>query len=231
MLPDPKPCYIPIGGKTIGMHVQVVNTDYNKNSKYYKEKPYNRYFHTDTLGSITAITDDSGKVVERRSYEPFGKIRAMNYITNNNKLPNITKETNRAFTGHESIDGFSGLIHMNARLYDSDIGRFLSADTIIQHPNSSQGYNRYSYIDNNPLSAPDPTGHGFFSFLGKIVGFIVKHIALIAAIVVSAVITMGLSETLIGAFGTFWGTVATGAVAGFASGKRGSGNNPLSILN
>ena len=49
-------------------------------------------------------------------------------------------------------------------------------------------------------------------------GFIVKHIALIAAIVVSAVITMGLSGTLIGAFGTFWGTVATGAVAGFASG-------------
>lgn len=54
--------------------------------------------------------------------------------------------------------------------------------------------------------------------MGKIFGFIVKHIALIASIVVSAVITMGFSGALIEAFGAFWGTVATGAIAGFASG-------------
>jgi len=87
---------------------------------------YNRYFHTDALGSITAITDDVGKVVERRSYEPFGKIRAMDYgLTGNHAIipVNTVTQTARAFTGHEQIGEISGLIHMNARVYDSDIGR------------------------------------------------------------------------------------------------------------
>ena len=52
-------------------------------------------------------------------------------------------------------------IHMNARLYDPTIGRFLSADTIIQDPYDSQSYNRYSYVRNNPLKYVDPTGHLF----------------------------------------------------------------------
>ncbi len=64
---------------------------------------------------------------------------------------NTVVETARAYTGHEQIAEISGLIHMNARLYDSDIGRFTSADTIIQAPHDSQSYNRYSYVRNNPL--------------------------------------------------------------------------------
>jgi len=48
---------------------------------------------------------------------------------------------------------------MNARLYDPVLGRFTAPDSIIQFPSSSQGLNRYSYVDNNPLSYTDPTGH------------------------------------------------------------------------
>ncbi|MBD3792377.1 MAG: hypothetical protein IE918_09615 [Campylobacterales bacterium] len=51
------------------------------------------------------------------------------------------------------------------RVYDSDIGRFLSADTIIQAPHDSQSYNRYSYVRNNPLMYTDPSGHSWFSKL------------------------------------------------------------------
>ena len=47
---------------------------------------------------------------------------------------------------------------MNGRIYDSEAGRFFSADPHIQFPLSTQGFNRYSYVGNNPLSYSDPSG-------------------------------------------------------------------------
>ena len=48
---------------------------------------------------------------------------------------------------------------MNGRIYDPLLGRFLSADNLIQDPLNLQNYNRYSYVLNNPLSYTDPTGY------------------------------------------------------------------------
>ena len=48
---------------------------------------------------------------------------------------------------------------MNGRIYDPQLGRFLSADLVIDGPINLQGYNRYSYVKNNPLSFNDPTGY------------------------------------------------------------------------
>ena len=47
---------------------------------------------------------------------------------------------------------------MNGRIYDPLLGRMLSADIVVQDPFNLQGYNRYSYVDNNPLRFIDPTG-------------------------------------------------------------------------
>ena len=47
---------------------------------------------------------------------------------------------------------------MNGRIYDPLLGRFLSADVVVQFPGSLQSYNRYSYVRNNPLTAADPSG-------------------------------------------------------------------------
>lgn len=47
---------------------------------------------------------------------------------------------------------------MNGRVYDPELGRFLSADPLVQSPHNSQSYNRYSYVFNNPLSYTDPSG-------------------------------------------------------------------------
>jgi hypothetical protein len=52
---------------------------------------------------------------------------------------------------------------MNGRIYDPNLGRFLSADPLIQAPYNSQSYNRYSYVMNNPLSLVDPTGYSWVS--------------------------------------------------------------------
>ncbi|MEX0923093.1 MAG: RHS repeat-associated core domain-containing protein [Rhodovibrionaceae bacterium] len=68
--------------------------------------------------------------------------------------------TPRGFTGQEHLDT-TGLVHMNGRVYDAKIGRFLSADPHLQDETNLQAYNRYSYVLNNPLSYTDPSGFFF----------------------------------------------------------------------
>src|SRR5690606_31089850 len=63
----------------------------------------------------------------------------------------------RGYTGHEHMDEV-GLIHMNGRVYDGKLARFVQADPIIQDPLRVQSLNRYSYVWNNPLNATDPSG-------------------------------------------------------------------------
>lgn len=47
---------------------------------------------------------------------------------------------------------------MNGRIYDPVIGRFISADPNVYYPENPQDFNRYSYVQNNPLSMVDPSG-------------------------------------------------------------------------
>jgi len=188
------------------------------------------YYHTDALGSVTAITGDDGTVLERRSYEPFGRIRAIDYMgTLNDPLPNTVALSTRSFTGHEQIEEIGGLIHMNGRVYDSTLGRFLSADPHVQAPDDSQSYNRYSYVRNNPLKYTDPSGYSWFSDFWKQYGKTITAI-IVAAVVVSLtggamgylafsfVEAAGLSGTsaMIVGMGVYGGLM--GAVGGFVSG-------------
>jgi len=64
----------------------------------------------------------------------------------------------RGFTGHEMMDNL-GLINMNGRIYDPRLGRFISADQLVQAPMNAQSYNRYTYCFNNPLGLVDPSGY------------------------------------------------------------------------
>ncbi|MGY5541117.1 RHS repeat-associated core domain-containing protein, partial [Vibrio brasiliensis] len=51
------------------------------------------------------------------------------------------------------------LVHMNGRVYDQELGRFISPDPIIQAPYATNSFNRYAYVMNNPLKYTDPTGY------------------------------------------------------------------------
>lgn len=111
------------------------------------------------------ITDGSGQVLERQSYDAFGTRRvATDWTSPLTALTSLL--STRGFTGHEQLDGVE-LIHMNGRVYDPVLGRFLSADPRVQYPESAQGLNRYSYVDNNPLSRVDPSGYGYFRPIGS----------------------------------------------------------------
>ncbi|NKI25385.1 hypothetical protein HCG49_02285 [Arenibacter sp. 6A1] len=66
----------------------------------------------------------------------------------------------RGYTGHEHLQGVN-LIHMNGRLYDSMLHRFLMPDNYVQDPFSTMSFNRYSYVMNNPLMYVDPSGEAW----------------------------------------------------------------------
>ena len=111
----------------------------------------------DYLGNITHIATADGTPVAEYSYDPWGRLR--NPETHEVFAPGEEPELflGRGYTGHEHLTDF-GLINMNARLYDPVIGRFLSPDPYVQHPESTQDFNRYTYCLNNPLVYSDETG-------------------------------------------------------------------------
>src|SRR5260221_2852372 len=118
-----------------------------------------RYFHADHLGSTSVVTDTAGNVLERMAYDPWGDRRASSGAGDPTNAI-IPSTTDRGYTGHEHLDlGGMGLIHMNGRIYDPTLGRFLSPDPTIQSPYHSQSFNRYSYVWNNPLTSTDPSGY------------------------------------------------------------------------
>ncbi len=123
-----------------------------------------RYLHKDALGSVDMVTDAYANVVDRRSFDAWGKLRNMPwqsqaglddplYLT---QLP----FTNKGYTGHEHVQEVE-LIHMNGRMYDATLARFISADPHIQAGSMSQSYNRYSYVMNNSMKYTDPSGYFF----------------------------------------------------------------------
>ncbi|EDO26568.1 predicted protein [Nematostella vectensis] len=125
--------------------------------------PFERYLHKDHLGSIVAVTDNQGVLLERSSYDAWGKRRNLDGTDDQSfdqlgqgLLPSLS--THHGFTGHEMLDDMS-LVHMNGRLYDPIIARFVSSDPFIDTLYSTQGLNSYSYVLNNPLNATDPDGY------------------------------------------------------------------------
>ena len=142
------------------------------------------YIHKDYLGSFETVTDGSGQVREKLSFDPCsvklgfrelcepetlveliptalarreGRRRRNPTDWTYNNVPE-TFLFDRGFTGHEHLDNFD-LINMNGRVYDPWLGRFLSPDPFVQAPTYSQNYNRYSYALNNPLKYTDPSGY------------------------------------------------------------------------
>ena len=103
------------------------------------------YYHADGLGSITAITDSSGTIVQKYQYDSFGNITS---VLNPNFIQPYT------FTGRE-YDPESGLLFYRARELDSKTGTFTQKDPI---GFGGGDVNLYRYVFNSPVNYTDPLG-------------------------------------------------------------------------
>ncbi|PXY42776.1 hypothetical protein DMB65_01780 [Flavobacterium cheongpyeongense] len=131
------------------------------------------YLHRDYLGSIIAISDNTGTAVERRQFDAWGNLAklqkngvAITLPTNGTGAALMMLD--RGYTSHEHLAEV-GLIHMNGRLYDPVLRSFLMPDNFIQQPENTQNYNRYSYVLNNPLMYTDPSGEVVIGFAGAVI--------------------------------------------------------------
>lgn len=114
-----------------------------------------RYLFHDHIGSVVRIANPDGSVAESLDYAADGLRRSTVDPRNTGSASALLP---RGFTGHEMLDG-TDTIHMNGRMYDPQLGRFLQADPFVQIPTHLQSWNPYSYVDNNPLTYNDPSGY------------------------------------------------------------------------
>ncbi len=182
-----------------------------------------KYWLKDHLGSIHAEMDANGANILRMSFDAWGKRRlATGADGDPNNLASFA--TQRGFTGHEMLDEV-GLVHMNGRIYDPVLGRFMQADPIIQSPFDGQNYNRYSYVMNNPLSLTDPTGFSWWTDNGRPVARVVGAIFVSWAIGPAGF--WASSGGIVGASGLASGVTAqflSAVAGGFAAGGINGGN-------
>jgi len=156
-----------------------------------------RYIHTDALGSVVAVSDEAGNIIERREYEPFGA-----------QLTPVLAD-GPGYTGHVQ-DAVTGLTYMQQRYYDPQIGRFLSVDSITAYDNSDHRYfNRYAYVANNPYKFTDPDGRAIQALWGAPIGA-----------VVNIGVQMAMAEGTVGErfSQVSWGQVGIATAAGAISG-------------
>ena len=111
------------------------------------------FLHPNHQGSTSLITDANGNLVSEIHYKPYGEV-----YRPASSGPDIAKYK---YTAQEE-DPESELMYYQARYYDPAIGRFISADTIIDPGAGNMGFNRYMYVAGNPVNYTDPSGHAVF---------------------------------------------------------------------
>jgi RHS repeat-associated protein len=146
------------------------------------------------------VTNSSGTVVAEQNLDAWGRNRQPN-TWNYGVLPVNPTWLYRGYTGHEQLNEFN-LINMNARLYDPTVGRMLSPDNYVS-VGGSQGLNRYTYANNNPLKYTDPDGNFWHIAIGAGIGGLVNGF-------------MHIDKP-----GGFWKGFAIGAVAGALTAATG----------
>ncbi|HLA77180.1 MAG TPA: RHS repeat-associated core domain-containing protein [Vicinamibacteria bacterium] len=129
------------------------------------------YYHLDAVGNVRIVTNQTGQVVERHDYLPFGEECLTPPCTP------IQGTNTRKFTGKER-DAETGLDYFGARYYGSKIGRFTTVDPVLDAKGAlanPQKWNRYAYVLNNPMRFIDPDGREpVRNQAGTVAGFIAE---------------------------------------------------------
>ncbi len=142
------------GGNVIRETTYAVNNIYMNGVRIAAMLPNGntRYYLTDQVDSVKVITDDDGLAISRMEYLPYGET----WFQENRE--GLEEEHNPKFDSQE-LDKETNFYYYNARHYDPELCRFVTADNVIDGEYDTQGWNRFSYVKGNPIVYKDPTGH------------------------------------------------------------------------
>ena len=128
---------------------RVIHHDSKIDTPLYIQTDYGKfYYHRDHQGSIIALSDEYGDIVEKIEYDNhFGAIKR------HWKRKDVKTFNPYGFTGREIET--DNIYYYRARYYDADIGRFLSRDPI---GFLAGDFNFYRYVGNNVVNRKDPFG-------------------------------------------------------------------------
>ncbi len=140
-----------------------------------------RYVHSDGLGSVRVLTDETGNVTDTRGYEAFG---VRNATTGNDALA-------FGFAG-EPFDSVAKLAYHRARWMDPRVGRFLGMDPLTGRLGNPLSLHKYLYVADEPIDATDASGLEF-SLAGVSasvsMGQILSTMATVGRVAVAAALT------------------------------------------
>ncbi len=106
-----------------------------------------RFYHSDGIGSIRQLTDETGNVTDSYTYSVFGELLAH---TGDDPQP-------YAFAG-EPYDPNSGFSYNRARWMDPRVGRFTSVDPAAGVFTDPTSLHKYLYAHAEPVRRTDPSG-------------------------------------------------------------------------
>ena len=109
----------------------------------------NDFLFTDHQGSTSLTTDGNGSKISELRYKPWGEVRYSWGVT----------PTDYTYTGQYSNMDDIGLMYYGARWYDPQLARWNQPDTVIPKSQGTQSWDRFGYVNNNPMNNIDPTGH------------------------------------------------------------------------
>ncbi|BAH45435.1 hypothetical protein BBR47_44580 [Brevibacillus brevis NBRC 100599] len=106
-------------------------------------------YHADTRGSTTLLTDEHGRVTDRYTYGLYGELKAHEGRT---KQP-------FCYNGRDGVmTDPNGLYYMRARYYHPGLKRFLNRDVLQGDMTDGQTFNRFAYVNGDPIGFIDPLG-------------------------------------------------------------------------
>lgn len=115
-----------------------------------------RYYLTDQVDSVSMVFSEQGKPLTSFEYMPYGETWLERVA------PNLKEKHNPKFNSQE-LDPETDFYYYNARYYDPEVSRFVTADTVIDGEQAVFGWNRYMYVKGNPIQYNDPSGHEIYS--------------------------------------------------------------------
>ena len=130
-------------GAPIGMMYRTTSYDIDEWDTFFFEK--------NLQGDIVTVYNSDGVACITYKYDAWGNFKE-SYIGNS---PNAAWRNPFRYRGYY-YDTDLGMYYLQSRYYDSNICRFINADSALYH--SMLGYNLFAYCENNPVNYYDPTG-------------------------------------------------------------------------